>query len=800
MFKNYIRIAIRNVFRQKTYFFINTVGLATGIAFTLLICAYVWGEMQVNADLKNAGNQYIIQSKWKDKNMGFEIGMLGPLAKALKEEYPNLVADYYRFDAVTSTVSKGDKHFRENLQIGDSTLLSMYGFSLQHGDSKTAFNDPYSVVITENTAIKYFGKTDVVGQTLTVENFLGGKHDYVISGVMKRIPKNSVTMIDDNNNSQFFLPFNLAFFGRDITPWTNKIIVSYVELKDGVSPEDLDIPMRRLVKDNAPDQISANLTPYLVPLKKYYLDANNGLIKKLNYVLLSIAFFILVMAAINYINLAVSKADAKLKEIGIRKTLGGIKKQLILQFLTESVINVFISAMFAVLIYVVVWNFFSSMLGNDIPGLLTFPLYFIFPLLALLFILGLITGIYPALILSSIKVTDSLKGRLAAVKGNISSHKLLVGFQFGIAAAVFISSIIIAQQMSFFFGTELGYNKDYIITAQVPRNWSKSGVENMETIRNEMARLSIVREASLSYEIPDGNNNGSNDMYKPEQGPSQGVSVQSLVTDDKFADTYKIPMAAGRYLNDSFAAFDSLNIVINESAANAFRWTPSEAIGNKLKVRGFPAAFTIVGVLKNFHFGSMKDNIQPIWITNVRNRGIYRYLSIRVNPGDLDIAATTLQKQWSALMPGAPFEYKFMDDTLYRIYKTELRLKKAAYTAASLALIIALLGVLGLISLSIQRRIKEIGIRKVLGSSVIGIIVLFIKDFLPVILIASIIACPVAYIVMQHWLDGYAYRIAITAAPFAIAVSFLILITLVLIVFQTIKIAVTNPVESLRYE
>ena len=800
MLRNYFKIASRNLNKNKTQSIINLFGLATGIAFTLIIGAYILGELQVNAGLKNADNQYIIQSKWKNQNLGYELTTLGPLAKTLKEEYPNLLADYYRFDAVTSTVSKDNKHFRENLQIGDRTMLSMFGFSLLYGDAKTALNDPYSVVITENAAIKYFGKTDVIGQTLTIENFSGSNHDFIICGVMKKNPKNSVTMIADNNNSQIFLPFNLDFFRRDVSPWTNKYIVAFVELKDGVTPEELDKPMRRLIKDNAPEQISENLTTYLVPLKKYYLDANNGIIRKLIYTLFSVAIFILLMAVINYINLAISKAGTRTKEIAIRKVLGGIKKQLIFQFLTESAINVFLSTIFAVLIYIIARNYFSSMFGDDIPELTSYPIYFVFLLLALSLIVGLLAGIYPAFILSSLRLVESLKSKFTSMNEKIATRKLLVGFQFATATVVFICSIIISQQISFFFSSELGYNKDYIITAQVPRDWSERGVASMETIRNELAQSSIVRDASLSYEIPNGNNNGSNNMFKPGQDPSRGVLIQSLITDEKFADTYQIPMAAGRYFNTAYDDSKSLNIVINESAAKAFNWTSSASIGNKVKIQGSSAEYTIVGVIKNFHFGSMLETIQPIWFTNIRNRGIYRYLSIRLNPGDLNNAVTTLQKQWTMLMPNAPFEYQFMDDTLKRLYITELKLKKAAYTAATLATIIALLGVIGLLSFNIQKRIKEIGIRKVLGSSVTSVIVLFIKEFLPVIFIASILACPFTYLIMRNWLDGYAYKIIISVIPFIIAISFLILVTIILIVIQTIKTANLNPVESLRYE
>ena len=798
MLKNYLKIGWRNILKNRFYSLVNIIGLSSGIAFAILIGAYIWCELQVNTKLKDADNQYIIQSKWKNPNMGFEITTLGPLAKTLKEEYPNLIANYYRIDAISSIVSKGDKHFRENIQIGDNTILNMYGFSLLQGDTKTAFTDPYSVVITEEMAIKYFGKVDVLGQTLTIENFSGSKHDFIISGIMKKLSQNSVTMFDNNNN-QIFLPLNSqSFFGRDITPWTNPYIISYVELQEGVGPEDINKPMRKIINSNAPSQISSNITPYLVPLKKYYLDANNGLVRKMINALMYVVIFILLMAIINFINLSISQSGSRLKEIGVRKVLGGMKKQLIFQFLIESIIIVFLATFFAVFIYEVTRNYFGSILGKNIPELTSFPLYFAFLILALSIIVGSLSGFYPAFVLSSLKSVDSLKGKLATIKEKTWLRKLLMGFQFSIAAIVSASAIIISQQVSFFFSKNLGYNKDYVITAQVPRDWSQQGVSRMETIRDELTHLNIVSSVSLSYEIPNGNNNGSNNMYKPGHDSSEGVTVQSLVTDERFADTYQIPIVTGQYLNNSFNQLS--DIVINETAAKAFNWTPSEAIGKEVKVSDFPTTFTIVGVIKDFHFGSMQENIQPTWFMNVSNRQIYRYLSIRVTNVDVNNAVETLQKEWSKLIPGAPFEYKFMDDILRKIYETDIQFRKASYAATLLAIIIALLGVIGLISLSIQRRTKEIAIRKILGSSMTGIIKLFVKEFLFVILFASILACPFAYLIMQNWLNGYAYKIAVTAEPFIMSVSFLILITILLIIIQTIKTANENPVKNLKTE
>jgi putative ABC transport system permease protein len=802
MIKNYFKIAWRNIIKSRFYSSVNIIGLSTGIAFTLLVGASVWSELQVNTNLKNADRQYIIQSKWKDNNQGLELTTLGPLAKALRENYPGLVANYYRWDGVTSNISKGDKSFREGLQICDTTMLNMYGFSLVHGDPKTAFDGPFSVVITTGKALKYFGKTDVVGQTLTIENFSGSKHDFMITGVLKKPSKNSVTYVNDENNNQFFISSNnLGYFGRNMD-WPNQYIVGYIELQKGVSPKDLEMPMQFLVKRNAPPQIAAGMTPYLVSLKDYYLSANNGLVKKMLYALSAIALFILMMAIINFINMSVSRSATRMREIGIRKVLGGLKKQLIGQFLIESVIIVFLATIFAFMIYLLTGDLFSNILGKDIPSLRDFPLYFIaFPVLLIL-IIGFIAGIYPAFILSSLKSVESLKGKLSSIKENVFLRKSLVAFQFGTATIAFIGAIIISAQINLFFSKDLGFNKDYIITAQLPRNWTPEGVRKMEDLRKQFAVMPQVSNVTLSYEVPDGNSGGSTSLYKTGGDSTTAITSQLLMTDEYYASTFGIPMKSGLFFSSPSAFTDSFTLVINEAQARGFGWkNPQDAIGKQVKFQGGGGQnFTIAGVTKDFHFGSMQNAIQPVTFLHVSLTNVFRNLSFKLKSGDIGNSIAALQKKWSALLPGIPFEYTFMDDTLAKLYRSEIQLKKASYTATVLAVIIVLLGVLGLISLSVQKRTKEIGIRKVLGSSVAGIMSLFIKEFMIVIFIAAIVACPLAYIIMHNWLKAYAYRIDITAQPFLLSVFILGFITALLICIQTIKAATSNPVQSLRTE
>jgi putative ABC transport system permease protein len=802
MFKNYIKIAWRSIVKNYFYSIVNIVGLSIGIAFTLLIAVYVWGELQVNHQLKNVDNQYIMQSKWKNPNMGFELCSIAELPAALKQSYPNLIKNYVRFDDVSSTISKGDKHFREGIGIADSSLLNMYGFKLLQGDSKTALNYPFSVVITANRAVKYFGRTDVVGQTISIENFSGSKHDFLITAVLAPTGKNSVTYYNADEKNDFFIPASAApFMGRNMKGWNNVSLVSYLELQDGVTPKDLEKPIAQLVKANATQQISLTDNLYLVSLKSYYLSANGGVVSKMLYTLSAVAFFILLMAIINFINLCVSRSSTRMREMGIRKVLGGLKKQLIAQFLIESTLMVMLATIVAVVLFILFRPYFSNILGKDIISVFAMPKIFYAIILGMTIFIGLTAGIYPAFILSSLKSVDSLKGKLSSVKDNVFVRKGLVAFQFGTAAIVLIGAVIISNQVNLFFSKDLGYNKDFVLAARVPRDWSKEGVQKMEAIRYQFTQLPEVSSATLSWEIPDGANGNSVSVYRQGADSVNAIPTQQLVPDNQYAATYGISMKAGSFFAASYTDGFANNVVINETEAKALGWIdPKQAIGQQIRITGNKQPLTIDGVTADFHFGSMQQRIQPILFTNVNAATYYRYLSFKLKPGNIEQSIANLQQHWASLLPGSPFDYTFMDDTLKKLYKTEIRLKKASYIATTLAIIISFLGVIGLVSLSLQKRTKEIGIRKVLGSSVTAIIGLFVKEFVVIILVACLIACPVAYFLMQHWLTDYAYKVAITLNPFITTIALLTIITILLIIIQSIKTALANPVKSLRSE
>lgn len=799
MIRSYLTVAWRNIVKGKYFSILNIGGLAIGICFTMLIGSFVLHEYLVNKDIKNIDQQYIIQSKWKKDKLGQSFTTFGPLAKALKERYPGLVGNYYRYDGISTIVSKGPNSFRENLQMGDSTFLDMYGISLIYGDKDQALKDPFCVVLTKESAIKYFGRADVLGKSITIENFSSERHAFKVTGVIRTLANNSITNLTKDGKSEFYISkSNLSFFGRNMD-WKNRWIPSYIELKKGVTPEDLVGPMKSLIEMNVPDNISTQVQAGLAPLKSYYLSNNDGAGEKLVIALLLIALFILAMTVINFLNMTVARSTSRFKEIGVRKVMGGLKYQIIIQLLLESTLVVFIATFLGIIAFVLTRVIFSQYLGFEMTALSSLPTYFLILPILFVLILGLTAGIYPAIQLAKLNATDAMKKVFHSVRGMTILRNSLISFQFVSAAVAFIMAIIITKQVNLFLDKGLGYNKDLVLTAQVPRDWTKAGQLRMANIGQQLKGIRGVENVSLSYELPSGNSGGQASVYRIQQDSTQAVGAEALQLDSQFPDVYEIPMIAGSYFSQN--GQDSANIVLNETTARILGWNdPDNAIGSQVQMTGDPTIFTIKGVLADFSFGSMKNKMSPLVLFDIKTIPIYRYFSFRLNGTDITSTIDHLQSKWRELMPNAPFEYNFMDDELRNIYQSEIRLRKATYLGTSLAFIIVLVGIMGLVSLSIYNRTKEIGVRKILGATSLQIICLFLKEFSGVLVFTILIASPLSYLLMHYWLNGYAYHITISFWPFAISFTVLIFLTTLLIFLRTYKTAKANPVLNMRIE
>ncbi len=804
MFKNYLKIAWRNLLRRKFYSAINIIGLSLGVAFVFLISSYVWQELQVNSNIKNVNRIFLLQTSHHG-SVG-TVAAPSPFAQELKEAYPDHVSNFYRSFWKSTIISNGEKHFRDNVQVGDSTLIEMFGFSLLYGNPATLFDDPGAVVITAERALKFFGSTSILGKTLTIQNNEEQKQDFVVTGVLKDFPASSINTVRANAkvsvNSVFLSVSGVKQFykGEDFQNW-QALSNSYVELKEGLNPGNLVQPIRQLIDSRVPAKSKDGLQVSLIPLSSYHLDANNGIIRKIVYALTLTALFILIMAIVNFVNMSVASSMSRLKEIGLRKVMGGMKRQLILQFLIEATIISFSAVVFSLFIYQFFQPLTFTLLGKELPQLSSFPFYFICIPVLLALCMGLLSGIYPALILSSVSTAESVKGKLKGVKENIFLRKSLIGFQFFIAIIVFISATVIARQVNFFLNTNLGFDKDQILNVELPRNWTAAGVKKMQTLRNEIAALKGVAAASVSYSIPNRNTSGSPAFYKSEGNPSNIVEPAAIVADEKYAETFGIHIIEGSFFSAANTHYDSSTIVVNEAFVKALKWgSANEAIGRKLIRQDNNESYAICGVVKDYHFESKHEAINPLAFFHIQGAEIFRFISIRLDPSNMEETISGIEEKWKTLVPGSPFDYSFMNETIAVVYKSEIQLKKASYFATILALAIVMLGIIGMVSLSIVKRTREIGIRKVLGISVSGIILFFVKDIFWVMLASNLIAWPASYFILEKWLNEYTYRIGIDVYPFIMVSFLLIFSTLLLITIQTAKAATRNPVTSLRTE
>ncbi|VTR30638.1 ABC transporter permease [Sphingobacterium thalpophilum] len=795
------KIAWRNIRKKKIQNLINLIGLTCGITFMILVGAYIWDVHQVNSRIKNIDQQFLLQSTYKKEGFGINLTTIGALPKALYEEYPNLVANYYRLDGLTGIVSNGNTVYEEGMSLGDPSLLTMFGFELLAGNVNTALNNPFSVAITDKAAVKYFGKVNVLGENLQIKNFNGEKHDFAITAIVKTDVQNAIMDLTKGMHADIFLPIaNETYFGRSINNWDNPYIAGYIELKPGVTPQQVDQAILNLVHKNKDKEFADQYAPNLRPLKTYYLDDNQGAIRKMIKTLSWVAIFILIMAIINFINFSIAQHITRLKEIGMRKIMGSSRLQLIGQLLTEYILIVAIAALISLPIYILVSPLFAHVLMRELPSLISLPGYF-FGLLGLsILMIGLLAGLYPAIKLSNINILASVKNQFAALGDKQLVRKVLLFFQFAVALLLLVCTLIISKQVSLFITSDLGYNKDYLLTVQAPRDWSETGIRKMETVRHELLQTAAVKSVSLSYETP--GLLGSNMQAAFGNNNDTEVQVQRINSDSYFLETYEIPLLAGTFLPRNTATnMTNRPVVINKKAMEDFGFSNAEnAIGQKIAVNTPQNKMTIVGITDNFVANSLHRASPAIIWTDVHDSFQYRYLSIRLRPGQLSKAVQGLEKKWKELMPDAPFEYQFMDDRIKGLYETELQLQRAAQIASAVSLLIVILGLTGLISLSIHLRNKEVGIRKVLGASLSHLMLLFSKEYYGIFLLAVLVTVPSSYMIMQHWLQNYVIRIEINAFTYLLPLAILLSVLGLLvgaIVFRTTRF---NPVEKLRDE
>lgn len=798
MIKSYFTIASRVIWRNKFHSIINVFGLTLGIAFALLLGVFIYGELQIDQQLSDIDRLYFVEEKYDDTVAGWPAGLL---TKEAVTQYPTVFDNYFRFVDRNMTVSKGDKHFRNQGLIGDSSFFKMFGFKILFGDKNTALNQPNSIVITENLARQYFDKIDVVGETLTVATERFGPKEYKVTAVITNPQKkNSVTDFM-NQEGNVILPMeNLKDFFSDYNTnsWSVNVI-SYLKLKPGVSRQQASTILNTLFKKNSPSNDVSHRSINLNPLKTYYVTTNNSAVQKLIYSLAFIGVFILILAIVNFINISIAGSFSRLKEVGVRKVVGGLKNQVVIQFLCESILISLISGIIGLLFYELMHTYFGNVLGSQLLSITEFSWLFWLSAIIGILLIGFLAGIYPSIYLSLSKPIESLKGKFRSMKGTIQFSRGLIAVQFTVTLFIFMGSIVISQQFNFFLNKDLGYDKSRILIVQsVPRIYSLEGFERVETAKHEFERLSCVQSVSLSWGAPGWNLSPvGGKIYATGKNLENGIQTDLSSVDEDYLNVFQIKMLDGRFISGGGKNYKQLELVINETAQTALQ----VKVGDKLNSPIFQGQeFTVIGVMKDFNYESLHEKVKPLAFMHNRDFSVFRYLSFKLQNGNLTESVQQIEKAWKQFFPNDPFSYSFADSRLEALYTTEMQMKKGSSIATALMVLIVLTGVLGLVSLSVSKRRKEIGIRKVLGSSVTDILALISKEYVWLMSLAFSIGTPLAYWFSENWLKSFAFHITLTWWIFAVPFLITFLITLFIVCLHSLKTALANPVNSLRME
>ncbi|MGN6266174.1 MAG: ABC transporter permease [Ginsengibacter sp.] len=810
MFKNYFKTAFRNLLKNKGFSAINIFGLACGLATCLLIILYVADELNYDHYNKKFSQIYRINADITFGGHHFDLAQTpDPMGAALKKNFPE-VKQYVRFrDHGGFLVKKENQNVKEDRVIfTDSTLFDVFTLPMIAGNPHTALVHPNSVVITKTIAEKYFPKTsltNIVGKTLTIND----TSLYQITGVIKDVPRQSHFHYD------FFLPMYGKLAPYEINQWTSNNFNTYIVLDKQANPEKTASRLDDFVmKYVEPVFQSLNLTKEeflkqgnhlhytLMPLSKIHLYSHkngeleaNGNIQYV-YIFSVIAFFILMIACVNFMNLSTARSAGRAREVGVRKVLGSLRKNLITQFLTESLLISLISMILAVAIALVLLPYFNMLSGKELTTQAFFSSWLVPSLIFLTIIVGLLAGIYPAFFLSSFKPVAVLKGKVATGFKTGWLRSGLVIFQFAISIFLIIGTLVIYSQLNYIHNKNIGYNRDQVL---IIKNINALGNE-ATVFKNEVLNLSGVQNATMSGYLPTSGWRSDSPLFPTATGDTKtAISTQIWRVDENYIPTLGMKMAEGRNFSKDFPT-DSLGIIINESFAKIAGL--HDAINKPLYYldnlsKDSVTKYHIIGVVKDFNFNSLHDPVTPlVFVLSPQNGN----MAFRVNTTDITKLIASIQNIYQKVAPGQPFQYSFMDADFNKTYQAEQKMGGLSITFSILAILIACLGLFGLVTYASMQRTKEIGIRKILGASVTDVTTMLSKDFLKLVLIAALIAFPIGWWVLNKWLQNFAYRIEVSWWIFVIAGAIAFLIAIITIGFQAIKAAVANPVNSLRSE
>jgi len=812
MLKNYLKIAFRNLTKYKFISFINLFGLTVGLTCCLLILTYILNELSYDRYNRNASRIYRVTRSFNNRDgvQSLHLGAVSPpFGPLLKNDFPDIRLITRLLPNGSVPLRYEEKIFNEqNTFFADEHLFKVFDFTVTKGNPQTALVDPFSIMLTEALARKYFGSSDPMNKMIRMNN----QFNFRVTGVFKELPSNA------HFHPNLLMSFNTlkdsAVYGENNlrTNWGNNSFFTYLLMPENYPAKSMEaafpafldrrMPSKNMTAANKPSKFTQLYLEKLTDIHlRSHLDSeidNNGDIKRI-YIFGAIALFILLIACINYMNLSTARSALRAREIGIRKVAGAERGEIITQFLSESVLIAWMAILLAIGLTVLILPWLRTITGQSLTIDILLKTQVLLPLFLVPFVVGILSGLYPALFMSSFQPVKVLKGLVKVGKGNISFRKVLVVTQFFISIVLIISTVIVFQQLHYMQQASLGFDKDRVLTLSYNIGLDRT----YESFRNGLLESSYIKDAGRSSRIPGGR---LLDM--------QGASVQSgdslrpvtadikyVATDYDFIPAYGIPMAAGRNFSRAYGA-DTNSFILNVAATKVLGLAnPREAVGKNFSYGNTKGK--VIGVTGDFHFESMHQKILPmifIMPNLAQASNSFGSLSVKIRGNNISAALVHIEKTWKSFLPEIPFEYTFLDENFDQLYKSEQRQGTLFTVFACIAIFIACLGLFGLSAFAITQRVKEIGIRKVLGASVGGIVGLLSKDFLKLVTLAALIAFPVAWYVMHNWLQDFAYRISIQWWIFLAAGILAALVALVTIGLQAIRAASANPVKSLRSE
>jgi putative ABC transport system permease protein len=809
MIRSYLKIAFRNLMKYRFISFINLFGLAVGLTCCMLILAFIMNELSFDKYNKNADHIYRVTRSFNNQDGSVSLN-LSTIAPAFG---PYLTNDFPEIQKMTRMLKNGitsfqykDNLFNENnVYFADDKLFDVFTVRVKEGNPKTALTDPFTVMLSEEMAKRYFGSEDPMNKSIRAYNQFNLK----VTGVYQDFPSNShmhpdaLVSFTTLNDTSVYGAENLR------TSWGNNSFFNFIVLPENYQvknmidrfPEFVDKHMNH--KDYNGQNPSKFTKLGLQKLTDIHLRSNmdyeaepNGDINRV-YIFSLIALFILLIACINYMNLSTARSALRAREIGIRKVIGARKKELIFQFLSESVLICWVATIIAFILTSLSLPWLNKISGQQISYHDLLKWKIVFPLLLTPFVLGIVSGIYPALFMSSFQPVKTLKGLFKAGGANISLRKVLVVAQFAISIVLIISTAIVFQQLHYIQNKSLGFEKEH----QVILPYGNDVDKRYDVFRNTLLHNTSFKEMGRSSRIPTGrllDAQGAFTLVGDSLRPVN-TDIKMVNVDYDFIPVYNIKVVAGRNFSREFAT-DTAGFVLNESSISVLGWkNPKDAVGKDFKYGGQKGH--IIGVIADFNFESMHQKIVPVVLTmNPPSQQYYNNITIRIAGNNIPGTLAFLEKTWKTLLPETPYQYNFLNDNFDKLYESEQRQGTLYIFFACIAIFIACLGLFGLSSFAITQRIKEIGVRKVLGANVIKIITLLSKDFLKLVIFAAILAFPIAWFAMNNWLKDFAFRVSIEWWVFILAGLLASIIAVLTVSVHAIKAANANPVNSLRSE